>query len=96
MLKFFKNGDWVNLTDKRTGEWLSDATLKQRLGGESGMIRNLGLEETPERFVRQKQAAKKLNELIPTDLEMESISLEDLSKATSSIETELRDIVANA
>ena len=90
VLEFFKNGDWVNLTDKRTGEWLSDATIKQRLGGESGMIRNLGLEETPDRFKRQKQAAKKLNRLVPTDLEMESLSLEDLSKSVVDVEHELK------
>ena len=89
VLEFFKNGDWMNLTDKRTGEWLSDATLKQRLGGESGMIQNLGLEETPKRFVRQKQAVKKLNALIPTNLEMDSISLEDLSRSVAEIEHEL-------
>ena len=90
VLEFFKNGDWVNLTDKRTGEWLSDATIKQRLGGESGLIRNLGLEDTPDRFKRQKQAAKKLNRLVPTDLEMESISLEDLSKSVVDVENELK------
>lgn len=54
------------------------------------MIRNLGLEDTPDRFKRQKQAAKKLNRLVPTDLEMESISLEDLSKSVVDVENELK------
>ena len=88
MLEFFKNGEWKNLTNKKTGEWLADSTLKERLGGEAGIRLNLGI-ETPERFVQQKQAVKKLNALIPTDLEMESISLEDLSRSVAEIEHEL-------
>ena len=91
VLEFLKNnGDWVNLTDKRTGEFLADATLKQRLGGESGMTQSLGLEDTPERFKKQKQAAMKLNDMLPTDLEMEEIPLKDLSRRISDVTSEIR------
>ena len=46
------NGEWENLTNKRTGKWLADNTLKKILGGHSGMVRHLGLEDIPERFKR--------------------------------------------
>ena len=86
VLEFFKNNkEWVNLTDKRTGEFLADATLKKRLGGESAMVRVLGLDNTPDRFQRQKQAAISLNRSMPTDLEMEAIPLEDLGQRVSDV-----------
>jgi hypothetical protein len=90
VLEFIKDGDWVNLIDKRTGTWLSDATLKKRLGGEDAMNRLLGLEDTPERFKQAKTAARVLNSSIPTDLEMDSISLQDLSERTADVEVEIQ------
>jgi restriction endonuclease len=80
--------NWVNLTKLAEGEWLADASLKQRLGGESGMIRVLG--KIPVRFERQKEAAKRLNKSLPTDLEMESIPLEELNRRVSDVDAELR------
>ena len=84
------NGEWENLTNKRTGKWLADNTLKKILGGHSGMVRHLGLEDIPERFKRQKDAARRLNKSLPTDLEMESIPLDDLGRRVSDVDSELR------
>ena len=84
------NREWENLTNKRTGKWLADNTLKKILGGHSGMVRHLGLEDIPERFKRQKDAARRLNKSLPTDLEMESIPLDDLGRRVSDVDSELR------
>ena len=91
VFEFLKNnGEWVNLTDKRSGKWLTDATLKTKLGGENGMLQVLGVEGLPERFKRQKTLARKLLPNIPTDLEMESIPMQDLGRTASDVDSELR------
>ena len=40
VLKFFNDGEWSNLTDKRTGKWLADTTLKSKLGEENSHLRH--------------------------------------------------------
>ena len=86
IFQFLKStGDWVNLTNIRDGKWLADGTLKTNLEGESSMIRHLGLEEIPERFKRQKAAARKLIGVTPTDLEMDSIDPTVLNRRVSNI-----------
>ena len=86
VLKFKKNnGKWTNLTNKETGEWLADSSLKKNLGGERGMIEIFG--QIPERFkllkeaakTPERQAAKNQHKMknISTAREMESIPLHD-------------------
>ena len=54
------------------------------------MMRNLEVDDIPGRFVRQRGAARRLNKSLPTDLEIESIPLEDLDRRVSDVDAELR------
>ena len=77
----FLNGyeRWQSLTNKRTGELLVTKTLESRFGGLNIIKRVLGLDETPSALERSFKAATKLRHELPTDVEKESIHLEELS-----------------
>ena len=78
---FFLDGnkDWQSLTNKRTGEFLAPKTLKETFGGLNIMKSVLSVDETPSGLERSFKAATKLRCELPTDIEMESIPLEELS-----------------
>ena len=79
MLFLDGNNQWQSLTDKRTGEFLSAKTLREKFGRINIMKSVLSLDETPPALERSLKAATRLRAGLPTDLEMESIHLKDLS-----------------
>ena len=94
-LEFRKGLDWVSLTNKYTGEFLAKSSLEQRMGGVYAMKHMLGLDRDPLQSERSKTAARKLAQIIPTDLEMDNISMQDLSRVIIDVEHEIRDISQN-
>ena len=55
----------------------------------------LGVDKTPPALERSFKAATKLNREIPTDLEMESIPLEDLSSLVEDVHVKTREASQN-
>ena len=94
-LKFFNGQDWVLLTNKRTGEFLVKTSIERLMGGVNVMKNMLGLDETPSRLERSKTAARKLASIIPTDLQMDNIPLQDLSKTITTVEHEVKEASQN-
>ena len=88
-LKFFNGQDWVLLT-KRTGEFLVKTSIERLMGGVNVMKNMLGLDETPSRL-----AARKLASIIPTDLQMDNISMEDLSRTITTVEHKVNEASQN-
>ena len=94
-LKFWNGRDWVSLTNKYTGKFLAENSLIRRMGGSNVMKNMLGLDTDPSQSERSKTAARKLAQIIPTDLEMDNISMQDLSRVIIDVEHEIRDISQN-
>ena len=91
----FYNGDrWVPLT-KQTSEFFASKTLKDRFGGFNAMKKFLGLDEAPLSLERSLKTATKLKSELPTDLQMESISLKDLSSLAKEIHIKTRETSQN-
>ena len=84
------NKQWQPLTNKRTGEFLSAKTLREKFGGLNIMKSVLSLDKTPSALERSVKAATKLSSGLPTDLEMESITLEYLSSLVEDIHAKTR------
>ena len=81
----FYNGDrWILLT-KQTGDFFAAKTLREKCGGLGTMKSFLGVDKTPPVLERSIKAAAKLKAGLTTDLEMESIPLEDLSTLVQNI-----------
>ena len=76
--------DVFSLT-KHTGEFFAPKTLRDRFGGVDTMKNVLGLNETPTALERSFKAATKLSRELPTDLEMQSIPLEEVSSLAEDI-----------
>ena len=91
-LKFWNGRDWVSLTNKYTGKCLAESSLIRRMGGPNVMKNMLGLDIKPSQSERSKTAARKLAQIIPTDFEMDNISMQDLSRVIIDVEHEVRDI----
>ena len=87
----FYNGDrWVPLT-KQTGEFFAPKTLKDRLGGVNAMKKFLGIDKTPPVLEISVKVATKLKVGLPTDLQMETIPLKDLSSLVEDIHIKTRE-----
>ena len=87
----FYNGDrWVPLT-KQTGNFLAPKTLRDRFGVVNTMKNFLGIDKTPPALERSFKDATKLKDDLPTDLEMESIPLEELSSLAKDIHVKTRE-----
>ena len=69
---------WQYPTNKRTGEFLAGKTLREKFGGLNIMKGVLGLDKTPSALERSINAASKLKNELPTDLQMESIPLQGI------------------
>ena len=69
---------WQYPTNKRTGEFLAGKTLREKFGGLNIMKGVLGLDKTPSALERSINAASKLKNELPTDLQMESITLQGI------------------
>ena len=95
MLLLDGNSHWQFLTNKRTGEFLAARTLRERFGRLYIMKSVLSLDETPSALERSFKAATKLNCELPTDLEMESIPLEELSSLAEDIHVKTREASQN-
>ena len=76
---------WQSLTNKRTGDFLVPKTLREKSGGLNTMKSVLSLGETCPVLERSFKAAKRLRRELQTDLEMESIPLEELSSLVEEI-----------
>ena len=94
-LKFFNGQDWILLTNKHTGSFLAEGSLIRKMGGANAMKNMLGLDTTPSQSERSKTAARKLASIIPTDLQMDNISMEDLSKTITSVGHEVKEASQN-
>ena len=66
LMKYLKNnGEWVYITNRRTGDFLSDSSLYNILGGSSGLRNFLVTDEESIRLKKTRSAARKLNEILP-------------------------------
>ena len=72
------NKYWQSLTNKRTGEFLAANTLREKFVGSNIMKSVLSLDETTSALERSFKVTTKLRRELPTDIEMESIPLEEL------------------
>ena len=79
------NDQWQSLTNKCTGEFLAAKTLREKFSGLNIMKSVLSLDETPSALERSVKAATKVKAGLPTDLQMESIPLKDLSSLVEDI-----------
>ena len=76
---------WQSLTNKQTGEFLVPKTLREKFGGLNTMKSVLSLDETRPVLERSFKTAKMLRRELLTDLEIESIPLEELSSLAEEI-----------
>ena len=74
-----------SLTNKRTGEVLAPKTLREKFGELNIMKSVLSLDKTPSALERSLKAATKLRRELPTDLQIESIPLKQLSSLAEDI-----------
>ena len=86
-----ENNQWRSLTNKRTGEFLAAKTLREKFGGLNIIKSVLSLDKTPPLLERLISAASKLKAELPTDLQMESIPLKELSSLAEDIYTKMRE-----
>ena len=94
-MPFFNgNKHWQSLTNEWTGEFLAPKTLREKFDG-LNMKGLLGIDETPSALERSVKAATNLNRDLPTDLEMESIPLKDLSSLVEHIHVKTREASQN-
>ena len=84
---FYNGEDWVSLTNKRTGKFLSKITIRNKFGGIERMKRILSIDDV--------SFAKKLQEQLPTDLEMEDIPLQDLGNLAEQVHIATREAATN-
>ena len=86
-----ENNQWQSLTNKRTGEFLAAKTLREKFGGLNIIKSVLSLDKTPPSLERLISAASKLKAELPTDLQMESIPLKELSSLAEDIYIKMRE-----
>ena len=89
------NNHWKSLINKCSGEFLAAKTLREKFPGLNIMKSVLNLDETPSALERSFKAATKLNHELPTDIEMESIPLEELSTLVKDIHVKTREASQN-
>ena len=70
---FFNDNTWIRLTNKQNGNFLAKSTILKAFGGLNQMKNILITNEIPQ-LDQLFTAAKKLQDQLPTDLEMEDIS----------------------
>ena len=75
--------------------FLAPKTLREKFGGLNIMKSVLSLDETPSALERSFKAAIKLSHELPTDLEMESIPLKELSSLAEDIHVKIREASQN-
>ena len=93
-LEFYNSDRWFPLT-KQTRKFFAPKTLRDRFGGVNTMKNFVGFDKTPPALERSFKAATKLSRELPTDLEMESIPLEELSSLVEDIHVKTREASQN-
>ena len=91
----FYNGDRWNPLTKQTWKFFAPKTLKDSFGGVNAMNIFLGINRTPPALERTISAASKLKSELPTDLEMASILLEELSSLVEDIHVKTQEASQN-
>ena len=95
IFEFYNGNDkWVPPT-KQTGEFFAPKTLRQKFNGINIMKSVLSLDETPPLLERSLKTATKLTRDLPTDLEMETITLKDLSSLVEDIHVKTGEATQN-
>ena len=94
-LLWYNGENWVSLTNQRTGEFLAVSTLKTKFGGLTLMKKFLNLEQTPPSIDRSIKAADLLKSEIPTQTDIETIPLLDLSSVVEEIHIKTREASQN-
>ena len=84
-----------SLTNKRTGEVLVPKTLREKFGGLNIMKSVLSLDKTSSALERSLKAATKLRRELPTDLQIESIPLMELSSLAKDIHAKKQEASQN-
>ena len=92
---FFDGNQLQSLTNKSTGEFLGPKTLREKFGGLNIMKSVLSLDETPSALERPVKAATKLKSELPTDLQMESMPLGELSSLAKEIHVKTQEASQN-
>ena len=90
----FLDGDkhCQSFTNKRTGQFLAAKIFREKIGGSNVMKSVLSLDEAPSALGRSFKAATKLRHELLMDIEMESISLEELSSLVEDINVETQEL----
>ena len=91
----FYNGDKLVSLTKQTGQFLATKTLRDRSGELKARKNFLGTAGTPPALERSFKAANKLRRELPTDIEVESIPLEELSFFVEDIYVKIREASQN-
>ena len=94
IFEFYNSDGWVHLT-KQTVEFFAPKTLTDRFGGVNTMKSFLGFNRTPPALERLLSASSKLKAALPTDLEMESIPLGELSSLFEDIHVKTQEASQN-
>ena len=94
IFEFYNGNRCVPLT-KQTGEFFAPKTLRDKFGGVNTMKNFLGVDKTSPALERSFKAAAKLSRDLPTDSEMESIPLEELSSLVDGIHIKTREASQN-
>ena len=84
-LLWYNGENWVSRTNQRTGEFLAVSTLKTKFGGLTPMKNFLNLEQTPPSIDQSIKAANLLKSETPTQTNIETIPLFDLSPVVEDI-----------
>ena len=94
IFEFYDGDRWVPLI-KQTGKFFAPKTLRDRFGGVSTMKYFLGVYKTPSSERSFRTATKLLKSELPTDLEVESMPLEELSSLVEDIHIKAREASQN-
>ena len=90
-LLWYNGENWVSLTNQRTGEFLAVSTLKTKFGSLTLMKKFLNLEQTPPSIDRSIKASALLKSEKPTQTDIETIPLFDLSSVVEDIRIKTRE-----
>ena len=81
--------------NKTNGRFFCIKNLRDRFGGINAMKNFLGIDTAPPLLERSISAASKLKSELPTDLQMESIPLNELSSLAEDIHAKTREASQN-
>ena len=94
-LLWYNDQNWVSLTNQLTGGFLAVSTLETKFGGLTPMKKVLNLEQTPPSIDWSIKAANLLKSQIPTQTDIETIPLFDLSSVVEDIRIKTREASQN-